>query len=248
MRRSPLIPALLSLALVLGAAAPVAATDTRALKRASSSVKKAERALEKGDTRGAVEQFEKALEAVDGFPDALLGLGHLAMAEQRFDDALGYYQRAEAGFTELGEAMFDIRTRRYADAQNQMQDLRDSINELNSLNPAPRDLAQRIGQLENAIQRLQSVQPPDRDTVGDPPAEIYFYIGNAHFRSNRVDAAIEAWTRCAERNPQFAMVHNNLAIAYHGMGRSAQAREHLARAEELGFPVNPQFKEELAGG
>lgn len=44
------------------------------------------------------------------------------------------------------------------------------------------------------------------------------------------------------------MVHNNLAIAYHGMGRSAQAREHLARAEELGFPVNPQFKEELAGG
>jgi hypothetical protein len=43
------------------------------------------------------------------------------------------------------------------------------------------------------------------------------------------------------------MVHNNLALAYWKAGRLVDAKASLARAEELGFPVHPQFKADLHG-
>ena len=52
-------------------------------------------------------------------------------------------------------------------------------------------------------------------------------------------------TTCAAKSPKFSMVQNNLTVAYWKKGRFDDAKRALARAQELGFPVNPQFKTDL---
>lgn len=223
--------------------------DPQVVRKAGALYTKGERALQSGNVDKARDLFEKAVDTLPEFPQAHLGLGHIAMSENRFEDALNEYRRARDGYPNIGNALFEIQGKRYSDSQRQITEFQDSINQLRNAAAgpsAPRDAELRISQLENAISRLQSIQPPDRGRAGDVPAEVYFHIGNAQFRLGRATEALDSWTRCTETDPGFAMVHNNMAIALAQSGKLDEAREHLARAEELGFPVNPQFKEELA--
>ena len=158
---------------------------------------------------------------------------------------MSHYQLARKGYAEIGAALLDIQSKRYNATADQISSLQDSINSLSSTpNPSPQ-LSLQISQLENAIAQLQAVQPPDRSNVGQPPAEIYFYIGNAQFRMGMLEDAVASWERCVELNPKYAMVYNNLALAYWQQNKLDEARASLATAEELGFPVNPQFKKDV---
>ncbi len=82
-------------------------------------------------------------------------------------------------------------------------------------------------------------------TIGVPPGEFHFYVGNAMFQLGRVDGAVESWERCRDAKPRFAMVYNNLALAYWKQGRLDDAVAALDKAGELGFPVNPDFRADL---
>jgi len=81
---------------------------------------------------------------------------------------------------------------------------------------------------------------PVRGEAREAPGEVWFQIGNAQFRLGRLDEAIVSWETCAKKSPKFAQVHVNLAVAYWKQGRFDEARKALARATELGFPVNPR--------
>lgn len=232
----------IAVACVVLAAAPGLAAD-RSLKGAQAECKKGEQALRSGDPAQAKQRFEKCRDAAPGYPAAELGLGHLAMAEKRFADALAFYQGAEAGYTKYGAELKDAETKRYAETQSQIASLRDSINQLNAPATTAGDSALQISKLQNAIQQLEAIQPPRDD--GGVPGEVYFYIGNAQFQLGKLDDAIRSWETCVERSDQFAMVHNNLALAYWKTGDLERAVTNLGLAEKEGFPVNPQFKTDL---
>lgn len=247
------LPALMILPFLLATFQVQAEIDSQAVRKAGTLFSRGDRALQSGNVEKARTLFEKAVAALPEFPQAHMGLGHIAMSEKRFDEALAQYIQAREGYPKMGAALFEIQSRRYADAQRQINDLRDSINQLRGQGAGSsnqQDVEYRVAQIENSISRLEAILPPDRDSAGEVPAEIWFYIGNAQFQLGRRDEAVESWQRCAELDPEFAMVHNNLAIALAQAGEVDRARTHLARAEELGFAVNPQFKAELgqAGG
>lgn len=204
---------------------------------------RADAALDRGDLGTARDRFGRALAAVPGFPDALLGLGHLAMLERRYDDAVDAYLRAEESWRSLGAELVDLQAERYARSHQQVLELEQEIQRIRTAGVP--DAGLRASKLENAIARLRSIEPPARDTAGEPPAALYFHLGNALFRAERTDAAIVAWTRCIERDPALAEVYNNLALAFFRVGRLPQAREYAAEAERRGFALHPQFKRDL---
>ena len=61
-----------------------------------------------------------------------------------------------------------------------------------------------------------------------------------------LDEAIQANLKALEISPEFAVVHNNLAIAYLQAGDPQSAIEHCDRAVALGYEVAPEILAELA--
>lgn len=251
MRR--ILCAFLLLGLGGGGPAPAAEATARTVQQASALCRKGAKSLEAGDKPRASESFEKALAVLPTFPDAHLGLGHIALGEQRFDDALHSYLRARDGYLALGSALQQIREQNYRDTQQQIGQVRDQISSLGRATTNARtdarteaEIARQLTALQDQLRRLEAIEPPRESASAEPPAEVWFFIGNAQFRLERYDEARASWEQSAKLNPGFAQIHNNLAVVYWKAGRFGDAQTELATAERLGFPVNPKMKEDLA--
>ena len=245
-------PAALALGLLLGLPAGSAlgagatATD---LQRAAVYTQQGSRALASGDLESARSAFSKALGLAESFPDAHLGLGHVAMKQGRYEEALREYSLARDGFRDLGETLHDLRDQRYKTAQQEIAALRIALRNFQSSGSSQSGDStagpRQVFEYEDEIHKLEAIEPPETGTTGEPPGEVHFYIGNAQFRLGRLDDALASWETCAGKSPAFAYVRVNLAVLYWKRGRFEDARQSLSRAEELGFPVDPQMKADL---
>lgn len=246
-------PVLIALALLLlGAAPPGAESTSRQIEQAYRLTLKAQKTLGTGNVEKARTQLEKALALAPDLPECHVGMGHLAMQERRFEDALAAYRRALAGYESMGDTLLDLRVRQYDDAQQRILDNDDRISHLrdvmNNANTPPQTVQQvraQIESLENENRQLRAIEYPRKETAHEPPGKIHFFIGNAEANLGRVEEAIAAWELCSRKSPRFGPVHNNLAVAYMAQGRMDDAREQVTRAEELGLHVNPRLKEDL---
>jgi tetratricopeptide (TPR) repeat protein len=250
---------LLALALALALAPGPGASPAKSqpgkadIRRALVHVRAGNVAQRAGDTKTASVEFEKALDRFPGMPDALIGMGLIAMGDRDYERALAAFEGARDGFTTLSESCFDLAAERYRDAQEEMREIRTDLSSIRvqrhealgsesgvqTHNPA-------ITAMEARLRTLEAIRPPTESKAREVPGEIYFYIGNALFHLGRIEDARAAWETCAERTPDFAAVHNNLAIAYFKEGRIDEALASLDRAENLGLEVNPQFRAELS--
>jgi tetratricopeptide (TPR) repeat protein len=257
---------------VLIATSPVSAADdarSHELRQANKLTTKGNRALETGNLTKAKQFYEKALTSVPDFPDAHLGLGHVAMRERKFQQALRSFERANDGYLEMNHVLFRLEQDAYHDAQGKLAELRAQLAALEANQRNLEAAAQqgdsddrgnvsrtlyginmndqaRIARLEQEIFRLEGLQPPTQVTADRVPGKIHFFRGNALMNLNRTDEAIEAWETCARDEPGFAPVYNNLAVAYFRTGRLEYAERAVRKAEELGITVHPQFKADLA--
>jgi Tfp pilus assembly protein PilF len=57
--------------------------------------------------------------------------------------------------------------------------------------------------------------------------------------------AVEAARQAVTLEPDSPMAHNNLAVALYFSGEYVDAQQHLERASELGYGVDPRFVETL---
>lgn len=223
------------------------ADATLDIRRTSSLVETGDRAFKSGNTAKAQKSFRKALAVIPGYPAAHLGLGHVAMSEARFEDALAEYTAAEKGYGDLSDIMLDLESKRYGRAQREMRELEDQIRVINDVTLKVSDGTRRSKtlQLEERIRALRGMEYPKQEQVYHPPAELYFHVGNALFRLGRAEQALANWETCVAKAPRFPLVHNNLAVVYMQQGRLDEALRSLSRAEELGVTVNPDFKADL---
>ena len=70
-------------------------------------------------------------------------------------------------------------------------------------------------------------------------------LANAYLMNGQVDESIAVSKKVLEQQPEFAVAHNNLAIAYIEKGEYALAIEHCDKARDLGYDVAPQILAEL---
>ncbi len=260
-----LLRGLVASALLLAAASMPARADAdsneRTLRQAMGYAQRGAAALQKGNVSKALKEFTLALELERDLPEAHLGLGHVAMREKRFEDALREYRLAQQGHRELASKVLLVQADRYARSRDQVERLREAQNQINAearrievrgAGSSGGSGAGNGGQLErqrieidHQIQALEAMKSPSEGTAKEPPATLYFFEGNALFDLKRTDEAIVAWEKAASLDPKFAPVHNNLAVAYWMKGRVDDARGAVARAEALRFAVNPTFRADL---
>ena len=244
---------------VLGALAANAARDVeeRDLRMAMSYAHRGLSALQKGNIARAREDFDRALAKLPGFPDAHTGLGHLAMRERRFEDALREYRSAEEGWRSMSALKLRLETERFARSREELQRLKALQRELAQAASRSESRAESGGSasagryvseamaLEGRIRTLEAMNAPTPGPEGQPPGDVYFFLGNALFDLKKIDEAIAAWEVAANAMEKFAPVQNNLAVAYWKSGRIDDAWTSLRRAEALGFKVNPSFRADL---
>lgn len=245
----------------LGALAAMAARDVeeRDLRMAMRCAQRGLSSLQKGNVARAREDFDHALAKVPGLPDAHTGLGHLAMRESRFEEALQEYRLAEEGWKSMASLRLRMETERYARSRDELQRLRALQLELaqassrsqmrpgasgNGATGAGQFARQRM-ELDTKIRALEATNVPTADATQEPPGDVFFFQGNALFDLKRTDEAIVAWEAAAKAMRKFAPVQNNLAVAYWKAGRLDDAWASLKRAEALGFKVNPSFRADL---
>jgi len=243
----------------LGALLGSAAGSARAAPAGANEIRQADRhcqtglkALQTGNVAKAREAFARAFEAAPNFPPAHLGLGHVALAERDFSRALAEYTAARDTWSTFGDLLEELEMARWSRTQDEIRRLQDELRQMQnrerglvsgeSLSTTQRTLQTS---LEQRIRTLEAVPMPTTDVTTDPPADIEFHLGNALFRLERYEEARSAWETCAQKNPEFPLVRNNLAVLYLKAGRIEEARRAVAEAEALGMKVNPGLKEDI---
>ncbi len=230
--------------LLFAAGAALAQDNPKVYRQAAQAVQKGSAALQASDLDAARAQFEAALRLVPWLAEAHLGLGHVAMRAQRWDAALAEYQAAEKGYREAADRRSRAEFHQYFDARTQENMLRDELNQSQNTNVKVSE--GRRNQLaatgESRVDDARRAAPPGAPAAAVVPAEVYFLVGNAQFRLERMDEAQASWEECVKVDPAFPPVYNNLALAYFKAGRMADAKFALDRAEQLGIKVNPKFR------
>ena len=245
------------------AAAGTLEANERALRQAMGYSQRGMRTLEKGNGARAAEDFKRALAQVPELPEAHAGLGHVAMQQRRFEDALAAYRRAQEAYRRFAADRVDLAQDRYSRDRDRLQYVEDQKNVIEQeqrraqvrgggitggASPSEGRLQRQRLEYEQEIARLQSQTqsvPAFEADASEPPASYYFYEANALFNLKRNDEAIAAWKHAVERDPEYGVAYNNLAVVYWMTGRLDDARASLARADELGFKVNPSFRADL---
>ncbi len=241
--------AVVALGVLLATSAFTAHADDalKKLRRAGSEVAQADKALRSGDVAKARERFAAALAQVPNFPPAHMGLGHIATMERNLDAALREYKAAHDGYLELGQLMFDVEVDRYRRAQDDIIALQDRLTSVRS--PSQKlDEAQVRDQtrsIEDAIQKLRAIAPPDQSKMVEPPGDVDFFLGNVLFSLNRREEAVAAWETARSKGVRTGMLMNNLAVGLWKVGRLEDARRALVEAETLGVKINPAFRADL---
>ncbi len=227
-----------------------AATPQHRLRRATSYTQQGFRALRQGDLPRSTQLFEKALALEPMFADAHMGLGHIAMGQARYEDALRDFEGAREAYEKIGDTLLELREQRYFDSQMLVLERQDEIRWLkNPMSGVSGDSALlRIKDLEREIDALDSVERARPDPGGGAPPEVFFHLGNALFHLHRTDEAVSNWERCARSAPRFGPVQVNLAVGYLQLGRLDVARAAASKAMELGFRVHPDIEQKLAAG
>jgi tetratricopeptide (TPR) repeat protein len=234
--------------LALSVVSMVAASEATQIMQASNHCERGFRLLEKWQVDKARASFERALKLVPSYPDGHVGLGHVALNAKQYEAALAEYELARAGYTKLGDQLFNQRLKRYHESRSTINDLKQLLNALESGqegDPTSTQQVFRITAIQVQINTLENLPPPTRETATEPPGEFDFHVGNALARLGRWEEAIEALEACIRKSPEFPAAHNNIALAYWRSGRVEDARTSLVRAEALGFDVNPKFKADL---
>ena len=225
-----------------GGWAAAAAPTLHQIQRASAHCLAAEKALKSGNLRKARESLEKAIEVLPEFPAAHMGLGHIALTEKRYEDALTEYRAAERLYVGLEGTMMALRASKYADSRTELTEWHDELRkELKFTAPAL-----RLSKLTQKIQTLEQMEPPRSDAAIEAPPIVDFYIGNALFHLSRLEEATAAWESCIRKDEEFQPAWQNLAVGYWMRGEVEEAKKVTERAAALGIQVDPNLKADIA--
>ena len=97
-----------------------------------------------------------------------------------------------------------------------------------------------LGRLDEAVRRLE----PARAHAPDDPA-LLAVEGELALRERRYEAALGHLLAALGRQPRATRLHYSVAMAYRAMGRTGEARAHLAKAGHVGVSPTDLIVDEM---
>ncbi|NOX32758.1 MAG: tetratricopeptide repeat protein [Deltaproteobacteria bacterium] len=172
-----------------------------------------------------VEAEKELHEAIDCSPtlaEAYVLLGGICLRQKDLEGCYRFNQRAtkaRAGFAEgYGNMAFVLL---------QLVDGKD-----------PKEDEEKV---DRAIKNLKKAIIHNKNFV-----QAYTTLGTAYFMKGLVPEGIKANLEAINIQPGFPVAHNNLSVAYLEVGEFDKAIHHCDKAEDLGFEVAQELKDELA--
>jgi tetratricopeptide (TPR) repeat protein len=98
----------------------------------------------------------------------------------------------------------------------------------------------QLGHLEEAETQLRRALEG-----GQPMPDAWANLGSLLLQTDRLEESVEASHKALEVRPDFAIAHNNLAVAYLDLGQDEKAKEHAESAVKYGYPVHEDLLAKL---
>ncbi|MBC8438932.1 MAG: tetratricopeptide repeat protein [Deltaproteobacteria bacterium] len=170
----------------------------------------------------AENELHEAIECSPSLAEAYVLLGGICLQRKDLEGCYRYNQRAtkaRAGFAEGYANMAFVLI--------QLVDGKDPKEDEEKIDKAIKNLKKAIIHNKNFVQ-------------------AYATLGTAYFMKGLVQEGIKANLQAIKVQPEFPVAHNNLAVAYLQSKEFDKAIAHCDKAEELGYPVPQELKNELA--
>jgi len=231
------------LAAAVGAHAQKAVTPHDA-REAREQYDAGEQRMRNEDFEEAVVRFRAAIRLDPGFVLARYSLGQALMALKRYAEAVDAYEACKQAIQV--ERSLDQRARDEIDRQrrDEIRELEDSLQRLRAGKIKGASPGSDVA-LEQRIRLLEQADLKGAEQQVRVPAELSLSLGSAHFRLGKLEPAEVEYRAAIASDKGLGAAHNNLAVIYMLTGRFDEARAAIKRAEQAGFAVSPQFKQEL---
>ena len=170
----------------------------------------------------AENELHEAIECSPSLAEAYVLLGGICLQRKDLEGCYRYSQRAtkaRAGFAEGYANMAFVLI--------QLVDGKDPKEDEEKIDKAIKNLKKAIIHNKNFVQ-------------------AYATLGTAYFMKGLVQEGIKANLEAIKVQPEFPVAHNNLAVAYLESNEFDKAIAHCDKAEELGYQVAQELKNELA--
>ena len=198
----------------------------------------------------AAQEFKEALDSDPKFALAYYSLGRAEMGRRDFSRAIAAYTKCRDLYVSGGGERYTSQldaTRRITD---RILEYRMALTQATQ-NTGPKSSTQSqslyIRELETQITRLEQARDRNLNLTFDAsvPYFVPMALGAAYFRSGQVADAEREYKAALDANPRSGETHSNLAVLYLTTDRLDQATREIKLAEDTGFKVNSNLKDEI---
>jgi len=185
---------------------PAVAEQIRdAQQRTAGIVAKGGSSRELADAYGSLARVYHAYEFLDSAEPAYVNARRLASGNSEWPHLLGVLYQQTGRLEESAEAFTAARR----------------------LQPRDHAAAVYLGDIYLSLNRLVDAREQFQSIIDVFPAVARRGLGDVAMRERKFAEAVEHFRAVLDRVPQAAAIHYSLAMAYRGMGRMDEAREHL---------------------
>jgi tetratricopeptide (TPR) repeat protein len=196
----------------------------------------------------AIRYFKEAIDIDSTFDMAYYMLGRTHMAQKKFGDAVGAYERCKALHQQQSGRQYATAQERQRDRDTRLREIDDMIRTYQSIANPNQQVSDSIRQLQNRRREIQEAMARGNSTMSlnlTVPAYVSTALGSAYFRMGNLANAEKEYRAAIEADGKAGEAHSNLAVVYMETGRLDEADKSIQAAEKIGFRVHPQLKEEI---
>jgi tetratricopeptide (TPR) repeat protein len=248
--RTPILSLLLILALAPPCAGQVAKSASPEAQRANRHYKNGWDSMRSEAWAEAVREFQQAIDIDPKFTLAYYSLGRAEMGLRDFPKAIAAYLRCRELYVGIGGERFTNQLAASRSLDDRILEYRSAIAaaQNSGLKAQSQSTALYIRELQAQIDRMEQARQRHLDTPIDAsvPYFVPMALGAAYFRSGQAAEAEREYKTALDANPGSGETHSNLAVLYLTTDRLDQAAREIKLAEDTGFKVNSNLKDDIS--
>jgi tetratricopeptide (TPR) repeat protein len=195
----------------------------------------------------AVKAFKEAVDIDPAFEMAYYMLGRTHMAQKKYADASTAYEKCRGLYQQQGGRQYANANERQRNRDTQLREI-DEMIRLSQSQASLGRVQDAILQLQNRRREIEEAMSRGNTTMTlnlSIPAYVSMALGSAYFRMGKLAEAEKEYRAAIEADGKAGEAYSNLAVVLMETGRLDDAEKSIKAAENVGFKVHPQLKEEI---